>query len=74
MGPDMRNEAKRFVTLIDTLYETKTKLVCSADAEPGALYPEGDGSFEFSRTASRLTEMRSADYLGAAHETFFADD
>lgn len=68
LGPDKRNEAKRFVTLIDAIYEAKTKLVCSADAEPHALYPEGDGAFEFARTASRLMEMRSADYLGAERE------
>jgi len=65
MGKDMRNEAKRFVTLIDALYETRTKLVMSAAAEPHKLYVEGDGSFEFERTASRLMEMRGEDYLGA---------
>ncbi|MEO1013986.1 MAG: cell division protein ZapE [Pseudomonadota bacterium] len=65
MGPEKRNEAKRFVTLIDTLYETRTKLVCSAAAPPEALYASGDGAFEFERTASRLIEMRSADYLGS---------
>jgi len=63
-----RNEAKRFVTLIDALYEAKTKLVMSAAAEPEALYPEGDGAFEFERTASRLMEMRSELYLAAAHQ------
>lgn len=67
MGPDMRNEAKRFVALIDTIYDTRTKLVCSADGEPEMLYQAGDGAFEFERTASRLVEMRSADYLAAAH-------
>ncbi|NNE58819.1 MAG: cell division protein ZapE [Hellea sp.] len=65
MGEDMRNEAKRFVTLIDALYETRTKLVMSAAVEPANLYPAGDGSFEFERTVSRLMEMRSEDYLGA---------
>lgn len=65
MGPENRNEAKRFVTLIDALYETRTKLIMSAAVEPDALYVSGDGSFEFERTASRLVEMRSTDYLGA---------
>ncbi|MEZ5893803.1 MAG: cell division protein ZapE [Parvularculaceae bacterium] len=66
MGPDKRNEAKRFSTLIDTLYDLKVKLVCSADAEPDDLYREGHGAFEFERTASRLMEMRTADYLASA--------
>jgi len=63
MGPERRNEAKRFVTLIDALYEAKTKLIISAAAEPCALYPAGDGAFAFERTVSRLMEMQSADYL-----------
>jgi cell division protein ZapE len=67
MGPDLRNEAKRFVTLIDAMYETKTKLVCSAEAEPLDLYPAGDGSFEFERTASRLIEMQSESYMALGH-------
>lgn len=62
-----RNEAKRFVTLIDALYEAKTKLVCSAAAAPFDLYPAGDGAFEFARTASRLVEMQSEAYLTAEH-------
>ena len=65
MGPDRRNEAKRFVTLIDAIYDTRTKLVCSADGEPDQLYQQGDGAFEFERTASRLMEMRTEDYLAA---------
>ena len=56
------NEAKRFVTLIDALYEAKTKLICSAADEPERLYIEGSGSFEFERTASRLREMQGADW------------
>lgn len=68
MGPESRNEARRFATLIDEIYESRTKLVCSAAAAPGALYPAGDGAFEFERTASRLVEMQSAAYLGAEHE------
>ena len=69
MGPEMRNEAARFVTLIDALYEHKVKLLAAADAEPEGLYPAGDGSFEFQRTASRLEEMRSAEYLAQGHGT-----
>lgn len=68
LSPEKRNEAKRFVTLVDTLYEHKVKLVCSAAVQPDALYPSGDGSFEFARTASRLMEMQSESYLAAAHK------
>ena len=68
LSPDKRNEAKRFVTLIDALYEARTKLVMSADAEPEDLYPAGDGAFEFERTASRLIEMRTHDYLAAERQ------
>lgn len=63
LSPSMREEAARFRTLIDALYEAKTKLVASAEAPPQQLYPEGDQSFEFERTASRLIEMRSEAYL-----------
>jgi cell division protein ZapE len=63
LTPDRRNEAARFVSLIDALYEARTKLVASAAAEPDRLYPDGDGAFEFQRTASRLFEMRSAAYM-----------
>ena len=63
LTPDRRNEAARFVSLIDALYEARTKLVASAAAEPDRLYPDGDGAFEFQRTASRLFEMRSASYI-----------
>jgi cell division protein ZapE len=67
MGPDNRNEAARFVTLIDALYEHKVKLFVTADAEPEQLYAAGDGRFEFERTISRLNEMQSADYLALGH-------
>jgi cell division protein ZapE len=58
------NEARRFVTLIDTLYEAKTRTVISAADIPDRLYLEGEGSFEFERTASRLIEMQSHDWGG----------
>jgi cell division protein ZapE len=69
MTREMRNEAARFVTLIDALYEHKVKLLAAADAEPDGLYPTGDGGFEFQRTVSRLEEMRSAEYLAEGHGT-----
>jgi cell division protein ZapE len=67
MGPEMRNEAARFVTLIDSLYENNVKLFATAAAEPEALYPAGDGTFEFERTVSRLKEMQSTEYMAQGH-------
>ena len=67
LGPENRNEAARFVTLIDALYENRVKLFATAAAEPEQLYPAGDGAFEFERTVSRLKEMQSDDYLAAGH-------
>ena len=67
MGPDSRDKAVRFVTMIDTFYERKVKFICSAAAAPANLYPEGDGSFEFQRTVSRLMEMQSPEYLNLDH-------
>ena len=67
LGPHNRNEAARFVTLIDALYEYRVKFLASADAEPDHLYPQGDGRFEFDRTVSRLMEMQSEDYLAQGH-------
>ncbi|MFP3942675.1 MAG: cell division protein ZapE [Alphaproteobacteria bacterium] len=65
MDPGMRNEARRFITFVDALYEKRRRLVMSADVPPIELYAEGDGSADFSRAASRLAEMQSAGY-GAA--------
>lgn len=67
LTPDNRNEAARFVTLIDALYEYKVKLFAAAAAAPEALYPAGDGAFEFERTVSRLNEMQSAAYMAIGH-------
>lgn len=64
---EKRNEAKRFVTFIDALYEHGVKFLCSAAVPPADLYPAGDGSFEFERTVSRLIEMQSEDYLARGH-------
>lgn len=67
LGPENRNEAARFVMLIDALYEYRVKLLVSADALPDDLYIKGDGAFEFERTASRLNEMLSDDWLNQGH-------
>ena len=67
LSPEMRNEARRFILLIDTLYDEGVKLICSAAAAPDALYPQGDGAEAFRRTASRLAEMQSEDYLKRGH-------
>lgn len=67
MNEENRNEAKRFVTLIDALYEHNVKLICSAAVAPEALYVQGTGSFEFERTISRLQEMQSESYWQKNH-------
>ena len=63
LGRSNFNEAKRFVTLIDALYEAKVRFICSAADWPESLYVEGDGAFEFERSASRLREMMSEDWV-----------
>jgi len=63
LTPARRNEARRFIHLVDTLYDNGVCLIASAEAEPHRLYPAGDGAAHFERTASRLMEMRSEAYL-----------
>ncbi|MGH8557869.1 MAG: AFG1/ZapE family ATPase [Methylococcales bacterium] len=69
LTPDKLNEAKRFVTLIDTLYEHRVKLICTAEVSPEQLYPTGKGAFEFERTVSRLHEMQTERYWRIAHQS-----
>jgi len=70
LTPEKRNEAKRFMTLIDALYEHKVKLICTAEVPAQELYTEGDGAFEFRRTASRLIEMQSESYFQSKHNGY----
>lgn len=69
LNPERLNEAKRFVTLIDSLYEHRVKLICTAEVAPEELYPSGKGAFEFERTVSRLNEMQSERYWQIAHQS-----
>jgi cell division protein ZapE len=68
LAPARRDVARRFVNLVDTLYDNRVGLIASAAAEPAGLYPAGDVQFLFERTVSRLIEMRSAPYLAARSE------
>jgi cell division protein ZapE len=63
LAPEQRDAARRFNILIDTLYEARTLLVASAEVPPEEIYADGDGTFEFQRTVSRLIEMQSEDYI-----------
>ena len=67
MQPENRNEARRFVNLIDALYEARCNLVLSAAVGPGDLYPRGLGADVFRRTTSRLIEMQAEDYIARRH-------
>ena len=66
MSPRMASEARRFTWLVDVLYDRRVKLILSAAVPPDQLYTEGPMAHEFPRTVSRLTEMRSADFLALA--------
>ncbi len=67
MTEDTKDQARRFVTLIDALYEHRTAFICSAAVAPDQLYVGQQGGFEFHRTVSRLIEMQAADYLKSRH-------
>lgn len=69
LSPDNKDKARRFVTLVDALYEHKVTLICSAASPPETLYPSGIGAFEFQRTVSRLMEMQAEDYIIRQHLT-----
>jgi cell division protein ZapE len=69
LGQDNHDVARRFITLVDALYEHRVKLVASADAPPDQLYQRGEGAKAFERTASRLEEMQSQAWLGLPHLT-----
>jgi cell division protein ZapE len=69
LSPDNYDEARRFITLIDTLYDHRVKLVASAETSPDRLYRSGEGAQMFERTASRLDEMQSQEWLALPHLT-----
>lgn len=69
LSPENYDKARRFIVLIDALYDHRVKLIASAEAQPDELYERGEGAKAFERTASRLEEMQSADWMALAHLT-----
>ena len=69
LGPENYDQARRFITLVDALYEHRVKLVASAEATPDQLYERGEGAKAFERTASRLEEMQSGEWIALPHLT-----
>jgi cell division protein ZapE len=69
LSPDNYDQARRFIVLVDALYEHRVKLLASAAAQPDQLYRRGENAAMFVRTASRLDEMQSQDWLALAHLT-----
>ena len=67
LGRDAENAARRFISLVDEFYDRAVKLIVSAPRRPDGLYRGERLAFEFQRTASRLVEMQSHDYLAKAH-------
>ncbi|HVY18029.1 MAG TPA: cell division protein ZapE [Rhodopila sp.] len=67
LSPDNYDAARRFIVLVDTLYDQRVKLIASAEAQPDKLYQRGENAKMFERTASRLDEMQSEDWLGLTH-------
>jgi len=72
MGPEKSNEARRLTLLIDTLYDRRIKVICSAATRPELLYLSGDNAAAFRRAASRLLEMQSLDYLVSTRQSLTA--